>query len=117
MELVLDESFGSGGLPCCHAGSTRLLALLGLMMLSGILDGKGSELVRDSWRGVAHWIVCWVACWCRMKLMWSRSLYLSSRNLNIMLKLCLNVDQSRISNVGDDWCWLVMLVSTSDGWQ
>ena len=32
--------------------------------------------------------------------MWNRSLYLLSRNLSILLRLCLNVDWSWISNVG-----------------
>ena len=32
--------------------------------------------------------------------MWSRSLYLLSENFNILLRLCLNVDQSWIGDVG-----------------
>ena len=42
MELVLDVLLGLGGLPCCHAGDMRLIALSWLMMLSGIQDDKGS---------------------------------------------------------------------------
>ena len=42
MELVSDVLFGSGGLPCWHAGGMRLLDSLGSMMLSGIQDGEGS---------------------------------------------------------------------------
>ena len=61
-------------------------------------------LVRVLWRWVVHWVVCWVVCRCGMKLMWSRSLHLSSRNLNILLRLCLNIDHSCIGDVGDDQC-------------
>ena len=52
-----------------------------------------------------------------MKLMWSGSLYLLNRNLNILLRSSLNIGWSWISNVGDDQCWLVMLVLTGDGQQ
>ena len=37
-------------------------------------------------------------------------MYLSSENLNILLRSCLNVEWSWIGDVGNDQCWLVMSV-------
>ena len=34
-----------------------------------------------------------------------------------MLRSCPNVDQSWISDVGDDWCWSVMTGVFSHDWQ
>ena len=107
MELVSDVLFGSGRLPCWYAGGMRSIALSWLMMLSGIQDSEGSgigeSLAEMGW--VVHWVVCWVACWHEMKVMWSRSLYLSSRNSNILLRGFPNIGQSYIrdaSYVSDD---------------
>ena len=100
--LELESELLFGGLPCWHPGGMRLIALSWSMMLSGIWDGKGSGTGESLAEMGGSLVVCWVAYWHKERLMWSRSLYLLSRNLNILLRSCPNVGQSWIRDVGDD---------------